>query len=34
MLHIQRAIGKTELEERFPTHVIREWLGNTQGVAR
>ena len=29
-----RASRQTELENVFPTHVVCEWLGNTESVAR
>ena len=29
-----RASRQTELEERFPSHVVCQWLGNSQQVAR
>ena len=31
--HSMRATRQTELEDRFPTHVVCAWLGNTQQVA-
>lgn len=32
--HNLRASRQTELEERFPSHVICAWLGNSEAVAR
>ena len=29
-----RAIRQTELEEYFPSHVVCQWIGNSQSVAR
>jgi integrase len=32
--HNLRASAQTDLADRFPIHVVCEWLGNTQAVAR
>jgi hypothetical protein len=32
--HNLRATRQTELEDRFPSHVVCAWLGNTEAVAR
>lgn len=34
IFHNLRASRQTELEDRFPTHVVCEWLGNSPEVAR
>ena len=34
IFHNLRASRQTELENVFPTHVVCEWLGNTESVAR
>ena len=34
VFHNLRASRQTELENVFPTHVVCEWLGNTESVAR
>ena len=34
LFHGLRASRQTELENRFPTHVVCEWLGNSEAVAR
>ena len=34
LFHNLRASRQTELEERFPTHVVCAWLGNSPAVAR
>ena len=34
LFHNLRASRQTDLENRFPTHVVCEWLGNTPDVAR
>ncbi|TXT35294.1 MAG: integrase family protein [Planctomycetota bacterium] len=32
--HNLRASRQTELEERFPSHVVCQWLGNSEAIAR
>ncbi len=34
LFHNLRSSRQTELEERFPTHVVCSWLGNSPAVAR
>ena len=34
LFHNLRASRQTELEERFPSHVVCKWMGNSQRVAR
>ena len=34
LFHNLRASRQTELTERFPEHVVCEWIGNSQVVAR
>ena len=34
LFHNLRASCQTELENRFPTHVVCYWLGNSEAVAR
>lgn len=34
VFHNLRATRQTELENEFPTHVVCEWLGNSESVAR
>lgn len=34
LFHNLRASRQTELEERFPGHVVCEWIGNTEAVAK
>lgn len=33
IFHNLRALGLTELEDQFPSHVVRQWLGNAEAVA-
>ena len=33
LFHNLRATRQTELQQRFPVHVVCTWLGNTQAVA-
>ena len=34
VFHNMRASSQTELEERFPSHVVCQWMGNSESVAR
>ena len=34
VFHNMRASRQTELEDRFPSHVVCAWMGNSQRVAR
>jgi hypothetical protein len=34
LFHNLRASRQTELSERFPSHVVCAWLGNSQDIAR
>jgi integrase len=34
LFHNLRSSRQTELEERFPTHVVCAWLGNSEDIAR
>lgn len=34
IFHNLRSSRQTELEQRFPTHVVCAWMGNTQAIAR
>ena len=34
LLHNLRGSCQTELAERFPSHVVWRWIGNSEAVAR
>lgn len=34
LFHNLRATRQTELEEQFPSHVVCQWLGNSEAIAR
>jgi hypothetical protein len=34
LFHNLRASRQTELEDRFPSHVVCKWMGNSESIAR